>query len=164
MDRRIIPLILIIEALVGLYAGAYIYSHLHDIEVSRGNAFQAGTWTICGRLIDFIVPENVIRGQTANFTVTFQNCGDINIHAIAKVKIQRGREGEEIAIIQSEIVSVKAGETIDFKIQWSTAGYNPGNYWAIAWVEYSSYITEPTDPTKFHVTNQKAANINIEPS
>ena len=36
-----------------------------------------------------------------------------------------------------------------------------GNYRAIAWVQYNSHTTEPTDPTKFHLTNEKAADINI---
>lgn len=161
MNRQIIPLILMIEALIGLYAGAYVYSYLYDIEVSRGNTFTAGTWNICGKLLNFTVPKNVIQGQIANFTVTFQNCGDIMISAVAKVKIQRGENGSEIIIIQSEQMSVEAGQIIDFQLQWNTTGYNPGNYRAIAWVEYNSQATQQTEPIKFHVTNQKAADINV---
>ncbi|MBA7473070.1 hypothetical protein ES707_08404 [subsurface metagenome] len=58
-------------------------------------------------------------------------------------------------------ILVSIGETVPFELLWDTTGYEPGNYRAIAWVEYDSQITDPVDPTKFHVTSEKAADINM---
>lgn len=162
MNRKILAFLLLTEAVLGLFAGAKIYAHFCDVETSSGNVFSAGTWAVCGKLIDFIVPENVIQGQTVNFTVVFQNCGTTITYAVANVQIRRGKTGENITLIQTTLTSVEADQTITFQLQWNTAGHNPGNYRAIAWVQYNnSHTTEPTDPTKFHVTNEKAADINI---
>jgi hypothetical protein len=131
------------------------------VETSSGNVFSAGTWAVYGELIDFIVPANVIQGQTANFTVVFQNCGDVTTYAVANVQIRRGEMSENITLIQTSLTSVKVDQIMEFQLQWNTSGYNPGNYRAIAWVQYNSHTTEPTDPTKFHVTNEKAADIDV---
>jgi len=161
LKRKVLAFLLLAEAVVGLFAGARLYAYFCDVETSSGNVFSAGTWAVCGKLIDFIVPENVIQGQTANFTVVFQNCGSTTTYAVANVQIRRGETGENITLIQTPLTPVEADQTIEFQLQWNTTGYNPGNYRAIAWVQYNSHTTEPTDPTKFHVTNEKAADINI---
>lgn len=153
--------LLLAEAVAGLFAGARLYAYFCDVETSRGNIFSAGTWGVYGKLLNFTVPENVIQGQTANFTVVFQNCGNTTIYAIANVQIRRGETGENITLIQTPLTPVEANQIMAFQLQWNTSGYNPGNYRAIAWVQYNSHTTEPTDPTKFHVTNEKAADINI---
>ena len=162
MNRKVLALLLLVEAVVGLFAGAAIYARFCDVEVSRGNVFSAGTWTVCGELIDFIIdPRTVVQGQIISFTVIFRNCGDIPIYAIANVQIRRGEAGENMTLIQTSLTLVEADQIMAFQLLWDTKGYNPGNYRAIAWVEYNSQATEPTDPTKFHVTNEKAADINI---
>jgi len=161
LKRKVLAFLLLIEAVVGLFAGARLYAYFCDVETSSGNVFSAGTWAVYGKLLEFIVPENVIQGQTANFTVVFQNCGSIVTYAIANVQIRRGETGENITLIQTSLTPVEVNQTIAFQLQWNTSGYNPGNYRAIAWVEYNSHTTEPTDPTKFHVTNEKAADIDI---
>jgi len=152
---------LIETVVVGLFAGSAIYAHFFDVEESKGNVFSAGTWTPCGELIDFIVPENVIQGQEISFTVVFHNCGNITTYAIANVQIRRGETGENMTLIQTSLTLVEANQTVTFQLLWNTTGYNSGNYRAIAWVEYNSHTTEPTDPTKFHVTKEKTADINI---
>jgi len=144
-----------------LFAGSAIYAHFSDVEVSSGNIFSVGTWTPCGELIDFIVPENAIQGQETSFTAVFHNCGNITTYAIANVQIRRGETGENMTLIQTSLPFVEIDQTVTFQLLWNTTGYNPGNYRAIAWVEYNSHATEPTDPTKFHVTNEKTADINI---
>ena len=161
MKGRVLAFLLIVEAVVGLFVGARLYAYFCDVETSRGNVLSAGTWTVCGELIDFIVPKNVIQGQTANFTVVFKNCGNITTYAIANVQIRRGETGENITLIQTPLTLVEANHTIEFQLQWNTTGHSPGNYRAIAWVQYNSHTTTPTDPTKFHVTNEKAADINV---
>ena len=160
--KKILAILLLTETvIVGLFAGSAIYAHFSDVGVSSGNVFSAGTWIPCGELIDFIVPENVIQGQTAPFSVIFRNCGDIPIYATANVQIRRGETGENMTLIQTSPTLVSIDQTVTFQLPWNTTGYNPGNYRAIAWVEYNSHTTEPTDPTKFHVTKEKTANINI---
>jgi len=159
--KKVLAILLLIETVVGLYAGSAIYASFNDVAESSGNVFSAGTWTPCGELIDFIVPENAIQGQEIMFTVEFGNCGDIPIYATAYVQIRRGETGENMTLMQTSETLVPIGETVTFQLSWDTTGYNPGNYRAIAWVEYNSHATEPTDPTKFHVTNEKAADINI---
>ena len=161
LNKKILAILLLVEAVVGLYAGSAIYASFSDVEESSGNVFSAGAWTPCGELIDFIVPENVIQGQTASFFVIFGNCGDIPIYATANVQIRRGETGENMTLIQTSPTLVSIDQTVTFQLLWNTTGYNPGNYRAIAWVEYNSHTTEPTDPTKFHVTNEKTADINI---
>lgn len=161
LNKKILAILLLIETVVVLYAGSAIYAHFSDVVVSSGNVFSAGAWTPCGELIDFIVPENVIQGQTALFSVIFRNCGDIPIYATANVQIRRGETGENMTLIQTSQTPVEASQTVTFELLWNTTGYNSGNYRAIAWVEYNSHATEPTDPTKFHVTNEKTADINI---
>ena len=162
MNKKILAILLLIETVVvGLFAGSAIYAHFSDVEESSGNIFSAGTWTPCGELIDFIVPENVIQGQEISFAVVFYNCGNITTYAIANVQIRRGETGENMTLIQTSLTLVEANQTVTFQLLWNTTGYNPGNYRAIAWVQYDSHATEPTDPTKFHVTNEKAADINI---
>lgn len=161
MNRKILAFLLLTEAVVGLFVSAKIYAHFCDVEVSSGNVFSAGTWAVYGKLLEFIVPANVIQGQTANFTVVFQNCGSTTTYAVANIQIRRGEKGENITLIRTSLTLVEAEQTIAFQLQWNTTGCNPGNYRAIAWVEYNSHTTEPTDPTKFHVTNEKAADINI---
>jgi hypothetical protein len=161
LNRKVLAFLLLAEAGVGLFAGARLYAYFCDVETSSGNVFSAGTWAVCGKLLEFIVPENVTQGQTANFTVVFQNCGDVTTYAVANVQIRRGEMGENITLIQTLITPVEAGQIMEFQLQWDTSDYNPGNYRAIAWVQYNSHATEPTDPTKFHVTNEKAADVNI---
>jgi hypothetical protein len=161
LKGKVLAFLLLAEAVVGLFAGARLYAYFCDVETSSGNVFSAGTWAVYGELIDFIVPENVVQGQTANFTVVFQNCGDVTTYAVANVQIRRGETGENITLIQTPLTPVESDQTMAFQLQWDTTGYNPGNYRAIAWVQYNSHTTNPADPTKFHVTNEKAADINI---
>lgn len=75
MKWKALAILLLAEAVAGLFAGAWLYAYFCDVETSRGNMFSAGTWTVYGELLEFIVSKNVIRGQTANFTVVFKNCG-----------------------------------------------------------------------------------------
>lgn len=160
--KKILAILLLIETVVvGLFAGAAIYAHFSDVDVSSGNVFSAGTWIPCGELIDFIVPENIIQGQEISFTAVFHNCGNITTDAIAYVQIRRGETGENLTLIQTSLTPVEAKQTVAFQLLLNTTGYNPGNYRAIAWVEYNSHTTEPTDPTKFHLTKEKTADINI---
>ena len=159
--KKILAILLLAETVVALYAGSAIYASFSDVEESSGNVFSAGTWTPCGELIDFIVPENVIQGQETSFTAVFHNCGNITTDAIANVQIRRGETGENMTLIQTSLTPVEAKQTVAFQLLWNTTDYNPGNYRAIAWVEYNSHTTEPTDPTKFHITKEKTADINI---
>jgi len=161
MNSKALMLLFIFEALAGLLAGAYIYAQFQDLEKSTGNTFSAGVWTVCGELISFNATNNVVQGQKANFTITFKNCGEIAVYAVANVQIRRGETGENITLAQTPPTLVEAGQTVTFQLQWDTSGYNPGNYRAIAWIEYNSHATNPTDPTKIHVTNEKAADVNI---
>ncbi|MBA7473071.1 hypothetical protein ES707_08405 [subsurface metagenome] len=92
--KKILAILLLTEAVIGLLAGSAIYASFSDVEVSSGNVFSAGTWIPCGELIDFTVPEYVVQGQTADFSVIFHNCGDIATYAIANVQIRRGETGE----------------------------------------------------------------------
>jgi len=161
MNKKILLTIIIIEAIIGLsggYLATKINAYFCDIEESIGNTFTAAV--IYGEIINFTAPENVIQGQTANFTITFKNYG-IAVTAIAKIQIIRGEDGINITLIESQPTQVNANQITAFQLQWSTANCNPGNYRAIAWIEYDSRIAGPTDPTKFHVTNQKAADINV---
>ena len=159
--KKILAILLLAETVVGLYAGSAIYANFSDVAESSGNVFTAGTWVVCGELMDFIVPDNVVQGQTADFSVIFDNCGDIPVYATAYVQIRRGETGENITLMQTSLTLVEADQTVTFQLQWDTTGYEPGNYRAIAWIEYDSQITDPVDPTKFHVTNEKAADINM---
>jgi len=159
--KKVLAILLLIETVVGLYAGSAIYANFSDVAESSGNVFTAGTWVVCGELVDFIVPENVVQGQTASFSVIFHNCGDIATYAIANVQIRRGETGENMELMHTSPILVSIGETVPFELLWDTTGYKPGNYRAIAWVEYDSHTTDPVDPTKFHVTNEKAADINM---
>ena len=152
MNKKILLTIIIIEAIIGL-AGGYLATKINayfcDIEESIGNTFTAAV--IYGEIINFTAPENVIQGQTANFTITFKNYG-IAVTATAKIQIIRGENGINITLIESQPIQVNANETIMFHLQWNTENYNPGNYRAIAWVEYDSQIAGPTEPEKIHVT------------
>jgi len=115
----------------------------------------------CGELVDFIVPENVIQGELALFSVIFRNCGDIPVYATAYVQIRRGEADEIITLMETSPRLVSIDQEVTFELSWDTEGFNPGNYRAIAWVEYDSHTTDPVDPTKFHVTNERAAEINM---
>jgi predicted ribosomally synthesized peptide with SipW-like signal peptide len=75
--KKKIAILLLIEIVVGLYAVSAIYANFSDVAESKGNVFTAGTWGACGELMDFIVPEHVIQGQTISFSIIFHNCGDI---------------------------------------------------------------------------------------
>ncbi len=160
--KKILAILLLAETVVALYAGSAIYAHFSDVAESSGNVFSAGTWTPCGELIEFsVVPGTVVQGQIISFSVIFRNCGNIPIYATANVQIRRGETGENMTLIQTSPTLVPIDQTVTFQLPWNTTGYNPGNYRAIAWVEYNSHTTEPTDPTKFHVTKEKTADINI---
>ncbi len=159
--KKVLAILLLIETVVGLFGGSAIYANFSDVAESSGNVFTAGMWVVCGELVDFIVPENVVQGQTADFSVIFHNCGNVTTYAIANVQIRRGETGENITLMQTSLTLVEADQTVTFQLQWDTTGYEPGNYRAIAWVEYDSHTTDPVDPTKFHVTNEKAADINM---
>jgi len=159
--KKVLAILLLIETVVGLFAGSAIYANFSDVDDSSGNVFTAGMWVVCGELVDFIVPENVVQGQTADFSVIFHNCGDIPVYATAYVQIRRGETGEIMELMHTSPILVSISETVPFELLWDTTGYKPGNYRAIAWVEYDSHTTDPVDPTKFHVTSEKAADINM---
>jgi hypothetical protein len=125
-----------------LFAGARLYAYFCDVETSSGNVFSAGTWAVYGKLIDFIVPENVIQGQTANFTVIFQNCGSTTTYAIANVQIRRGETGENITLIQTPLTPVEADQTIEFQLLWD----NQATTLATT-AQSHGYNTTPTQPT-----------------
>lgn len=161
LNKKILAIVLLVEAVVGLFAGSAIYASFSDVAESSGNVFSAGAWTPCGELMEFTVPENAIQGEPALFSIIFGNCGGIPIDAIAYVQIRRGEAGEIMALLETSPTLVEIGQEVTFELQWDTTGYSPGNYRAIAWVEYNSHETEPIGPTKFHVTNEKTADINI---
>ena len=98
--KKVLAILLLTEAVIGLLAGSAIYANFSDVAESSGNVFSAGTWVVCGELVDFIVPENVIQGQKANFTVVFHNCGNTTTYAVANVHVRRGETGENITLIQ----------------------------------------------------------------
>ncbi|MDI6640226.1 MAG: hypothetical protein QMD78_05335, partial [Methanocellales archaeon] len=147
-------MIFVASFLLGSMIFGETHAYLSDTETSTGNTIIAA-WYRSGKIVGFNVSAEVISGDVVNFTVYFENTGNVDLSAKAIIEI-RGKEGE---IVASSIVSVSIGEIKEITASWDTTDANHGNYNATARVFYdyedeefeAPLETLPTDPVRFKV-------------
>jgi len=122
MSKRMLLLILTV-GLLSLILGAATISWFHDIEISRDNIFQAGTWTHDIAVTAINLSKTVVgQGFQMRINVTVQNQGNFtetfNVTSHANT-----------TTIQTQtVINLASGDSRNITFAWNTTSIPYGNY------------------------------------